>query len=147
MIFMWPGNTSTDNDCVIDVDDLPRKTMFIQTLSDSSFLDRAIDMVSRILFEWVYVINSLNAFSAWRIVTSTAVGLSPPLIFNTLVEEEDFKVGISAYVSFQDINGEMHLNAIFVPPKCVAEIARIADENINLRNALVDVVCQLLNTS
>ena len=56
-------------------------------------------------------------------------------------------MGISAYVSFQDINGEMHLNAIFVPPKCVAEIARIADENINLRNALVDVVCQLLNTS
>lgn len=41
----------------------------------------------------------------------------------------------------------MHLDTIFISPKHVAEIAGIVDENIDLRNALVDVVCQLLNAS
>ena len=36
-------------------------------------------------------------------MTSTAVGLFPPLIFNTLGEEEDFKSGISACVGFQGV--------------------------------------------
>ena len=64
IIFMGSGNPLTYNDCVIDVDGLPGKTMFTQTPSDYSLFDKAIDMASRILFECVYVINPLNAFSA-----------------------------------------------------------------------------------
>ena len=64
MIFMAPGSPLTDSDRVMDVDALPGKTMFTHTPSAASLFDNAIDMASKMLFEWVYVINPLNAFSA-----------------------------------------------------------------------------------